>query len=87
MELKNQDLETMRWSYEENSKVVRQLMKAHTRAHESIKMFISGLCNIGILCSNNRTESSRASYHIELKNQDLETQRWSYEVNTKVMPE
>ena len=54
MEFKNQDLKTQRWSNEENTKVVRQLMKAHRRAHESIKMFIGGSCDIGILCSTIR---------------------------------
>ena len=39
-----------------------------------MKTFIPGSCDIGFLCSNMRIEASNASYHMELKNQDLETQ-------------
>ena len=37
-------------------------------------MFIRGSCDIGFLCSNMRIEANKASYDIELKNQDFETQ-------------
>ena len=37
-------------------------------------MFIPGSCDIGFLCSNMRIEANNASYDIELKNQDFETQ-------------
>ena len=44
------------------------------RARESIKMFIPDSCDIGFSCSNMRIEANNASYNIELKNQDFETQ-------------
>ena len=37
-------------------------------------MVIPGLCDIGFLCSNMLIEANNASYDIELKNQDFETQ-------------
>ena len=37
-------------------------------------MFIPGSCDIGFLCSNMRIEANNASYDMELKNQDFETQ-------------
>ena len=37
-------------------------------------MFIPGSSDIGLLCSNMRIEANNASYDIELKNQDFETQ-------------
>ena len=37
-------------------------------------MFIPGSYNIGFLCSNMRIEVNNASYDMELKNQDFETQ-------------
>ena len=37
-------------------------------------MFIPGSCDIGFLCSNMGIQSNKASYDIELKNQDFETQ-------------
>ena len=37
-------------------------------------MFIPGSCDIGFLCSNMSMEANNASYDIELKNQDFETQ-------------
>ena len=37
-------------------------------------MFIPGPCDIGFLCSNMRFEANNASYDMELKNQDFETQ-------------
>ena len=37
-------------------------------------MFIPGSCDIGFLCSNMRIEANNASFDIELKNQDFETQ-------------
>ena len=44
------------------------------RGRESIKIFIPRSCDIGFLCSNMRIEAKNASYAIELKNQDFETQ-------------
>ena len=37
-------------------------------------MFIPGSCDMGFLCSNMRIKANNASYDIELKNQDFETQ-------------
>ena len=37
-------------------------------------MFIPGSCDNGFLCSNMCIEANNASYDIELKNQDFETQ-------------
>jgi hypothetical protein len=37
-------------------------------------MFLHGSCDIGFLCLNMRIEANNASYDIELKNQDFETQ-------------
>ena len=37
-------------------------------------MFISGSCDIGFLCSNMGIGANNASYDMELKNQDFETQ-------------
>ena len=37
-------------------------------------MFIPGSCDIGFLCSNMRFEANNASYDMELKNHDFETQ-------------
>ena len=48
-------------------------------ALEYIKMFIPGACDIGFLCSNMRIEANNASYYMELKNQDFETQVQKYE--------
>ena len=48
-------------------------------------MFIGGSCDIGFLCSNMRIEAYGASYHMEFKNSDFETQRASYEENTNVL--
>ena len=62
-------------------------MKALASAHETIKMFVGGSCDIRFLCSNMRIEAYGASYHMEFKNKDFETQRWSYEENTKVVPQ
>ena len=39
-----------------------------------MKMFISSTSNIGGLCPNMRIEANKASYDMELKNQDFETQ-------------
>ena len=46
-------------------------------------MVIPGLCDIGFLCSNMRIEANNASYDIELKNEDFETQEERHEVNSK----
>ena len=43
-------------------------------ALEYIKMFIPGACDIGFLCSNMRIEANNASYDMELKYQDFDTQ-------------
>ena len=37
-------------------------------------MFISGPFDIGFWCSNMQIEANNASYDMELKNQDFETQ-------------
>ena len=37
-------------------------------------MFIPGPCDIGFQCSNIRIEANKASYDMELKNQDFVTQ-------------
>ena len=37
-------------------------------------MFIPGSCDIGFFCSNLLIEANNASYDMELKNQDFETQ-------------
>ena len=37
-------------------------------------MFIPGSCDIGFLCSNMRIEANNASFDMELRNQDFETQ-------------
>ena len=37
-------------------------------------MFIHSECDIGFLCTNMRIEANNASYDMELKNQDFETQ-------------
>ena len=50
-------------------------------------MFIDGSSDIGFLCSNMRIEGYRASYDMELNNQDFENQRQSYVGNTKVVPQ
>ena len=46
-------------------------------------MFIRGSCDIGILCSNMRIEVNNASYDMELKNQDFETQVERHDEITK----
>ena len=46
-------------------------------------MFIPGSCDIRLLRSNMRIEGSNASYDIELKNQDFETQVERYEEKSK----
>ena len=48
-----------------------------------MKMFIPGSCDIGFLCSNMRFEANNASYDMELKNQDFETQVERHEEITK----
>ena len=50
-------------------------------------MFIGGSRDIGFCYSNMRMEAYGASYHIEFKNKDFETQWASYEGNTKVVPQ
>ena len=46
-------------------------------------MVIPGSCDIGFLCSNMRIEANNASFDIELKNQDFETQVVRHEENSK----
>ena len=46
-------------------------------------MFLPGSCDIGFLCSNMRIEANNASYNMELKNQDFETQVESHEEISK----
>ena len=46
-------------------------------------MFIPRSCDIGFLCSNMRIEANNASYDMELKNQDFETQVERHEEITK----
>ena len=55
-------------------KKLANLRRDFRRARESIIMFIPGSCDIGFLCSNMRIEANNASYDIELKNQDFDTQ-------------
>ena len=47
-------------------------------------MFIPGECDIGFLCSNMRIEAKNASYHMELNNQDFETQVERHDENSKL---
>ena len=37
-------------------------------------MLIPGSCDLGFLCSNLRFEANNATYDMELKNQDFDTQ-------------
>ena len=46
-------------------------------------MFIPGSCDIGFMCSNMQIEANNASYDMELKNQDFETQVERYDEITK----
>jgi uncharacterized metal-binding protein len=46
-------------------------------------MFIRGSCDIGFLCSNKQIETNNASYDMELKNQDFETQVERHDEITK----
>ena len=46
-------------------------------------MFIPGSCDIGFLCSNMQIEANNASYDMELKNQDFETQVERHEGKSK----
>ena len=47
-------------------------------------MFIPGSCDIGFLCSNMRIEANNASYDMELKNQDFETQVEKHDEISKI---
>ena len=51
-----------------------------------MKMFIAGSCDIGFLCSNMGIETKEASYDMELKNHDFETQGKRHEEKSKVLP-
>ena len=64
-------------------KKLADLRRDLRRARESIKIFIPRSCDIGFLCSNMRIEASNASYAIEVKNQDFETQVERHEEITK----
>ena len=46
-------------------------------------MFIPSECDIGFLCTNMRIEANNASYDMELKNQDYETQVERHDEITK----
>ena len=46
-------------------------------------MFIPGSCHIGFLWSNMRIEANNASYDMELKNQDFDTQVERHDEITK----
>ena len=46
-------------------------------------MVIPGSCDIGCLCSNMRIEANNASYDMELKDQDFETQVERHDEITK----
>ena len=48
---------------------------------------MGGSCNIRFLCSQMQINSYVASYYIDFKNDDFETQRASYEENTRVNPQ
>ena len=65
-------------------KKLAHLRRDLRRAHESIKMFIPGSCDIGFLCSNMRIEANNASYAIKLKNQEFEIQVERHEGKRKV---
>ena len=47
-------------------------------------MFISGSCDIGFLCSNMQIEANNATYDMELKNQEFETQVERHDENSKL---
>ena len=64
-------------------KILATLIRDLRRARESIKMVIPGSCDIGFLCSNMRIEANNASYDMELKNQDFETQVDGHDEITK----
>ena len=49
-----------------------------------MKMFIPGSCDIGFLCLNMRIEAYNASYNMELKNHDFETQVNRHDEITKL---
>ena len=65
-------------------KKLATLIRDLRRARESIKMVIPGSCDIGFLCSNMRIETNNASYDMELKNQDFETQDERHDENRKL---
>ena len=46
-------------------------------------MLIPGSCDIGFLCSNIRIEDNKASYYMEMKNHDFETQVERHEERSK----
>ena len=47
-------------------------------------MFIPGDCDIGFLRSNMQIEANNASYDMELKNQDFETQVERHDENSNL---
>ena len=47
-------------------------------------MLIPGSCHIGFICTNMRIEANNASYEMELKNQDFETQVERHNENSKL---
>ena len=55
-------------------KKLPNLRRELRRARQYIKMFIPGPCDIGFQCSKMRIEGNNATYDMELKNKDFETQ-------------
>ena len=65
-------------------KKLPNLRRELRRARQYIKMFIPGPCDIGFKCSKMRIEANNATYDMELKNQDFETQIDRHEEITKL---
>ena len=49
-------------------------------------MFIPVFSDIGFLCSNIRIEANEASYDLDLRNHDIETQDERHEEKSKGLP-
>ena len=64
-------------------KKLANLRRELSRVLEQIKLFIPGSCDIRFLCSNMGIGTNNASYDMELKNQDFETQVERHEEITK----
>ena len=65
-------------------KKLPNLRRELRRARELIKMFIPGPRDIGFQCSNIRIEANKASYDMEIKNQDFETEVERHEELSKL---